>query len=142
LAGALSLAGLATAQMGQGGMPMHERRMGATTRPMNAQEMQQHREQMMQRMEKMEQDTKEMNQRLDEKLAAMHSAQGQAKIDAMAAVVDELVQQRKAMVAHRTDMMNRMIEHMRARDERMMGAHHGMKGMDMDEDEPTTRESR
>jgi hypothetical protein len=42
-------------------------------------------------------DMKAMDARLDEKLAAVNAAQGEAKVDAMAAVLNELVSQRKTM---------------------------------------------
>ncbi len=47
--------------------------------------------------EKMAAEMKAMDARLDEKLAAMNAAQGDQKIEAMAAVINELVSQRKAM---------------------------------------------
>jgi hypothetical protein len=42
-------------------------------------------------------DMKAMDARLDEKLAAVNAAQGEAKVDAMAALLTELVSQRKTM---------------------------------------------
>jgi hypothetical protein len=42
-------------------------------------------------------DMKAMDARLDEKLAAVNAAQGQGKVDAMAALLAELVAQRKTM---------------------------------------------
>lgn len=42
--------------------------------------------------------------RLDELVAAMNAAQGSAKVDAIAAVVNELVSQRRAMRAQRDQM--------------------------------------
>lgn len=42
-------------------------------------------------------DMKAMDTRLDEKLAAMNSAKGNQKVEAMAAVINELVSQRKEM---------------------------------------------
>lgn len=42
-------------------------------------------------------DLKAMDGRLDEKLAAMNAAQGEARMDAMAALLNELVTQRKTM---------------------------------------------
>ncbi|MBX9600771.1 MAG: hypothetical protein K2X35_07200 [Bryobacteraceae bacterium] len=38
-----------------------------------------------------------MNARIDKKLAAMKAAAGAAKVDAMAALIEELLEQRKAM---------------------------------------------
>lgn len=49
------------------------------------------------RCQQMMTDMKAMDGRLDEKLAAVNAAQGQAKVDAMAALLTELVAQRKAM---------------------------------------------
>lgn len=42
-------------------------------------------------------DRKAMDARLDERLAAVNAAQGEAKVEAMAALLNELVSQRKAM---------------------------------------------
>ena len=47
--------------------------------------------------DKMVAEMKAMDTRLDEKLAAMNAAKGDQKIEAMAAVINELVSQRKAM---------------------------------------------
>ena len=47
---------------------------------------------------------KEMNARLDEKMAAMDAAKGDQKVEAMAAVIKELVSQRKAMQEHMMKM--------------------------------------
>jgi hypothetical protein len=47
--------------------------------------------------EKMVAEMNAMDTRLDEKLAAMNAAKGDQKIEAMAAVINELVSQRKAM---------------------------------------------
>jgi hypothetical protein len=42
-------------------------------------------------------DMKAMDARLDEKLGAVNAAQGEAKVDAMATLLNEIVSQRKAM---------------------------------------------
>ena len=47
--------------------------------------------------EKMIADMKAMDTRLDEKLAAMNASKGDQKVEAMAAVINELVSQRKEM---------------------------------------------
>ena len=47
--------------------------------------------------EKMLAEMKAMDTRLDEKLAAMNAAKGDQKLEAMAAVINELVSQRKEM---------------------------------------------
>jgi hypothetical protein len=69
------------------------------------------REQMMAQME-------ESNRRLDELVSSMNSATGSAKVDAIAAVVNELVAQHRQMHEH---MRSQMHEH-------MMGGRPGMKG--------------
>lgn len=51
------------------------------------------------RHEKMAAAIKAMDARLDEKVAAMNAAKGEQKIEAMAAVINELVAQRKEMKA-------------------------------------------
>jgi hypothetical protein len=60
--------------------------------------------------ENMMAEMKAMDARLDEKLAAMNAAKGDQKVEAMAAVINELVSQRKAMR------------------ENLGGMHHEMKG--------------
>jgi hypothetical protein len=42
-------------------------------------------------------DMKAMDARLDEKLAALNAAQGEARVDAMVGLLNELVSQRKTM---------------------------------------------
>jgi hypothetical protein len=49
-------------------------------------------------------DMKAMDARLDEKLAAVNAAQGEAKVDAMATFLAELVSQRKTMHQKMADM--------------------------------------
>jgi hypothetical protein len=66
-------------------------------------------------------DMKAMDARLDEKLAAMNAAKGDAKIDAMAAVITELASQRKAM-------QQKMASHHGERGHKM--GHQGMKSED------------
>ena len=55
---------------------------------------------------------KAADQRLDELLAKMNSASGQAKVDATAAAVTELAAQRKAMRDRMTQMHQGMMTHM------------------------------
>lgn len=59
-------------------------------------------QQMMQMRQKMATDMPAMDQKLDRLVAQMNTAQGQAKVDAMAAVLNELISQRKQM---REEMM-------------------------------------
>jgi hypothetical protein len=49
-------------------------------------------------------DMKAMDARLDEKLAAVNAAQGEAKVDAMVTFLTELVSQRKTMHQKMADM--------------------------------------
>ena len=73
--------------------------------------------------EKMMADMKAADQRLDELAATMTSAAGPAKVDATAAVVSEIVAQRKtmreSMMKMHHDMMGHMVEHMQAGAESM-----------------------
>jgi ATP phosphoribosyltransferase len=73
--------------------------------------------------EKMMADMKAADQRLDGLVAKMTSASGPAKVDATAAVVSELVVQRKAMresmMKMHHDTMGHMAEHMQAGPESM-----------------------
>lgn len=80
-------------QPGMGPGPMH-RGMGG---PMMCPEHQQMREQMQQQM-------RAHDAKLDELVSAMDQAEGPAKVDAIAAVVNELVAQRREMRAHREQM--------------------------------------
>ena len=74
-------------------------------------------EQMQAHCEQMMGEMKAMDARLTEKVAAMNAAAGNDKIDAMAAVINELAAQRKTMQ-----------EHMMSRHEGMMSHGGGMKG--------------
>jgi hypothetical protein len=71
---------------------------------------------MMAEHEKMMAQTKDADTRLDGLVATMTAATGPAKVDATAAVVTEIVAQRKAMrdgmMTMETDMMSHMMEHM------------------------------
>ena len=73
---------------------------------------------MMAEHEKMMADTKAADQRLDELVTKMNAAAGQAKVDAAAATVTEIVAQRKAMrdrmMTMHEGMMSHMMEHMQA----------------------------
>ncbi len=73
---------------------------------------------MMAEHDKMMADTKVADERLDGLVAKMNAASGQAKTDATATVVNEVVAQRKAMrdgmMKMQQDMMGHMMEHMQA----------------------------
>jgi len=78
---------------GMGPGPMHGGKGGGMMSPQR----QQARQQMMERM-------KAYDARLDELVVAMNQAQGEAKVDAIAAVLNELINQRREMRAHRERM--------------------------------------
>jgi len=78
---------------GMGPGPMH-RGMGGG---MMSAERQQMRAQMQEQM-------RAHDAKLDELVAAMNQAEGQAKVDAIAAVINELVAQRRQMRAHQEQM--------------------------------------
>jgi hypothetical protein len=73
---------------------------------------------MMAEHEKMMADMKGADQRLDDLAAKMTAASGQAKVDATAVVVSEILAQRKAMregmMKMHGGMMSHMMEHMHA----------------------------
>ncbi len=79
---------------------------------------------MMAARQKMMAHMKEMDAGLDTLVQTMNSATGQAKVDATAAVVNELVTQRKAMrdgmEKMQGGMMQHMMEHMQAGAQGMM----------------------
>ncbi len=86
------------------------------TRPkhkMSEQRMKKH-EEMMSRM-------KEMDARLDEKVAAMDAAKGDQKVEAIAAVIKEMVAQRKDMREHMMKMRGKRGHMMEHRHKGMMG---------------------
>lgn len=91
--------------------------------------MQQMHEQMMARHQKMLEHMEQQKARLDQLVDEMASAEGEAKVDAVAAVVQELVAQHQKQMGRRMEMMEQMGEggmmmHGKA------GKHHGgkMKG--------------
>jgi hypothetical protein len=57
-------------------------------------------------------DMKALDASLDEKVAAMNTAKGNAKVDAMAAVINEMASQRKQMMAKMSSMRDQMMAHM------------------------------
>lgn len=57
-------------------------------------------------------DMKAMDARLDQKLAAMNEAKDKNKVEAMAAVINEMATQRKQMMAKMSTMREQMMGHM------------------------------
>jgi hypothetical protein len=79
---------------------------------------------MMQKKEQMQSDMNTMDAKLDGLVATMNAATGSDKADATAAVVSELVMQRKVqrdkMAAMQSDMMQHMMQHMQMGKKSMM----------------------
>ncbi len=67
---------------------------------------------MMAKHDQMMSEMKKMDADLDQKLQTMKSAQGQAKVDAMAAVITEMVEQRHERQKRMMDMQQSMMAHM------------------------------
>lgn len=67
---------------------------------------------MMAEHEKMMTEMKTTDQRLDDLVGKMNAASGQAKVDAVATVVTEIVAQRKTMRDRMMQMHQRMMSHM------------------------------
>ncbi|MEN6438817.1 MAG: hypothetical protein ABFD97_09560 [Syntrophobacter sp.] len=91
----------------------------APAQPMSGDHMKKHDE-MMSKM-------KEMDARLDEKVAAMDAAKGDQKVEAMAAVIKEMVSQRKTMQERMMKMHEmKAHEHMKGSTEGKAGKGKGM----------------
>jgi hypothetical protein len=71
-----------------------------------------HCKQMMTMHNQMMADMKAMDAGLDQKVTAMNAAKGNAKVDAMAAVINEMATQRKQMMAKTASMRDQMMAHM------------------------------
>ena len=71
-----------------------------------------HCKQMMTMHNQMMADMKAMDAGLDQKVAAMNAAEGNAKVDAMAAVINEMATHRKQMMAKTSNMRDQMMAHM------------------------------
>ena len=68
--------------------------------------------QMMTMHNQMMAEMKALDASLDEKVAAMNTAKGNAKVDAMAAVINEMASQRKQMMAKMSNMRDQMMAQM------------------------------
>lgn len=111
------LAGTAAAQMATG-MRGSASKEGQAEKGMMAGGMMKECQAMMAEREDMMSKMKAMDEKLDQLVAGMDAADGDHKIGAMAAVIEELVAQRKAMREMSMKMegrtMGHMMEHMRA----------------------------
>jgi DNA anti-recombination protein RmuC len=67
---------------------------------------------MMAKRDQMMADMKKMDADLDQKLQVMKNAQGQAKVDAMQAVITEMVEQRRQRQERMMNMQQSMMAHM------------------------------
>ena len=79
--------------------------------------------QMMAMHEKMMADMKAMDATLDMKVAAMNAAKGSAKVDATAAVVNEMVTHHKQMMAKMMTMQGHMMSGMKGMDDKSKTDH-------------------
>lgn len=89
-------------------MPM----MGGEEKGMMGGKMMEECKAMMAKHEGMKAEMASLDARLDSLLAAMNAARGSKKVDATAAVLNELVAQRKAMRDHMMAMGPQMMQHM------------------------------
>ena len=71
-----------------------------------------HCKQMMAMHEQMAADMKAMDAKLEQKVAGMNAATGSAKIEAMAAVINEMASQRKERTVKMSSMQSHMMAHM------------------------------
>jgi predicted transcriptional regulator len=76
---------------------------------------------------KMQKEMQAMDHRLDELVAQMNQADGDARVDAIAETVTELVDQRRRMREHMSQMHGRMLSHMM--EHMHMGMQHGEGAM-------------
>lgn len=79
--------------------------------------------QMMAMHEKMMADMKTMEATLDMKVAAMNAAKGRAKVDATAAVINEMITQQKQMMAKMMSMHEHMMNGMKGMDDKSKNDH-------------------
>src|SRR5512134_2419728 len=110
LACSVVLAGAATPLARQAPAQPHEHQTPDTTKPQS--DMMAKCKAMMIEHEKMMADVKAADQRLDSLVAKMNAASDQAKVDATAAAVTEIVAQRKTMRESMMKMQHGMMEHM------------------------------
>jgi hypothetical protein len=80
--------------------------------PPDRQQMQEKCQEMMEKHQQMQQEMAAMDARLEELVQQMNAATGEARIDAMAAVINELVEQRQDMHEMMMEMGPGMMGHM------------------------------
>ncbi len=113
--------------MGQGMGPGMMQGRGMQGGMMNRQ-MAERGKEMMARHQQMLAKLREAQASLEEKVSRMDAAQGRDKIDAMAAVIDELATQHKAVLDHFAHMQERMVTHMQQMHQMMGGPPAGQGG--------------
>jgi peptidoglycan hydrolase CwlO-like protein len=84
----------------------------AQNRPMTPQQMQEKCEEMMAKHQQMQQEMAAMDARLEELVQQMNAATGEARVDAMAEVINELFEQRRDMHEMMMEMGPGMMGHM------------------------------
>jgi hypothetical protein len=110
----LAVAAALTASVGlaQQGQPKAEKQPASSQSGMMSGNMGDRCKQMMTMHSQMMADMKAMDAGLDQKVAAMNAAKGNAKVDAMSAVINEMVVQRKQMMAKMSSTQGQMMAHM------------------------------
>jgi hypothetical protein len=109
---ALAAAVTATGVLAQQGQPKAGNQPGSGQSGMMSGNMGDRCKQMMTMHNQTMADMKALDASLDEKVAAMNTAKGNAKVDAMAAVINEMASQRKQMMAKMSNMRDQMMAHM------------------------------
>ena len=109
---ALAAALTASGGLAQQSPPKAGKQAGSAQSGMMSGNMGDHCKQMMTMHNQMMADMKAMDAGLDQKVTAMNAAKGNAKVDAMAAVINEMATQRKQMMAKTASMRDQMMAHM------------------------------
>ena len=109
---ALAAALTASGGLAQQSPPKAGKQAGSAQSGMMSGNMGDHCKQMMTMHNQMTADMKAMDAGLEQKVAAMNAAKGNAKVDAMAAVINEMATQRKQMMAKTSSMRDQMMAHM------------------------------
>ncbi len=104
------LMGLTAVSLAQMGKPMRMTNMASVTTQPSANCRMQQCQAMMQRMQRMQSRMKRMDQKLQQKIDTMKQAQGDARIPAMEAVIEEMAQQHMAMNRQHAKMMKGAVQ--------------------------------
>ncbi len=109
---ALAAALTASGGLAQQSQPKADKQPGSGQSGMMSGNMGDHCKQMMTMHNQMTADMKAIDAGLDQKVAVMNAAKGTAKVEAMAAVINEMATHRKQMMAKTSNMRDQMMAHM------------------------------